>query len=539
MSNTTVPITADADPRRFAMLPEQLPISVLAIIVTVLFALGHSYWTRERPYRGFPVLALEGKTPRESWLYNARQLLEEGRKKYPGRTFQVITGTGPKLVVPNHFAHELANHPDLPFTKSVVKDFFVMYPGFEPLKLGLHDDALIQETVRVKLTQSLALITQDLVSEVSDVLHDLFGEDRDEWKTVVVLGSVTDIVARVVSRVLLGRSLCRNPDWLRISKTYTIDAFKAAVQLRRIPDLLRPFVFWFMPACKVLRTSVREAHNLIDPEVKRRKQAVDDSIRSGKKPPKVADAIGWMHEISVSRGYEVDYVAAQLMLSLAGTHTTASALALALFDAVDNPGVIDALRKEIIEVVGQYGWNRDKAVMYNLKLMDSFLKETQRIQPINSTNMNRFVERNIKLSDGTVLPKNARIMVVGEYRDPNIYQEPDKFDAARFLQLRKEQPASENTWQYVSGSPNHLLFGLGQHICPGRFFAANVIKISLCHMLLKYDWRLVPGTTRPPPMNSEVNSSLSYAARLQCKRRKEEIDLDHVFVSSEPERVEA
>ena len=153
--------------------------------------------------------------------------------------------------------------------------------------------------------------------------------------------------------------------------------------------------------------------------------------------------------------------------------------------------------------------------------------------------MNRFVERNIKLSDGTVLPKNARIMVVGEYRDPGIYPEPDKFDAARFLQLRKDQPASENTWQYVSGSPNHLLFGLGQHICPGRFFAANVIKISLCHMLLKYDWRLVPGTTRPPPMNSEVNSSLSYAARLQCKRRKEEIDLDHVFVSTEAEKVEA
>ena len=63
------------------MLPEQLPISVLAIIVTILFALGHSYWTREKPYRGFPILTLEGKTPRESWLYNARQLLEQGRKK--------------------------------------------------------------------------------------------------------------------------------------------------------------------------------------------------------------------------------------------------------------------------------------------------------------------------------------------------------------------------------------------------------------------------------------------------------------------------
>ena len=138
----------------------------------------------------------------------------------------VMTGTGPKLVVPNIFAHELANHPYLLFTKSVVnvslyldtstsnlfetsKDFFITYPGFEPLKVGLYDNALIQETVRAKLTQSLALITEDLVSEVSAALHNLCGEDHDDWRTVPVLGSVTDIVARVVSRVLLGPSLCR------------------------------------------------------------------------------------------------------------------------------------------------------------------------------------------------------------------------------------------------------------------------------------------------------------------------------------------
>lgn len=153
--------------------------------------------------------------------------------------------------------------------------------------------------------------------------------------------------------------------------------------------------------------------------------------------------------------------------------------------------------------------------------------------------MNRFVERDITLSDGTVLPKDSRIMIMGEYRDPDIYPDPDAFHAKRFLRLRQEQPGSENTWQYVSGSPNHLLFGLGRHICPGRFFAANVIKISLCHMLLKYDWRLVPGTTRPPPMNSEVNSSLSYAAQLQCRRRKEEIELDRIFVGGgEPNTAE-
>lgn len=33
-------------------------------------------------------------------------------------------------------------------------------------------------------------------------------------------------------------------------------------------------------------------------------------------------------------------------------------------------------------------------------------------------------------------------------------------------------------------------FGFGRHSCPGRFFAANEVKIALCHILLKYDFKL-------------------------------------------------
>ncbi|KAL2286223.1 hypothetical protein FJTKL_07028 [Diaporthe vaccinii] len=36
-------------------------------------------------------------------------------------------------------------------------------------------------------------------------------------------------------------------------------------------------------------------------------------------------------------------------------------------------------------------------------------------------------------------------------------------------------------------------FGHGAHACPGRFFAANEVKIALAHLLMKYDWRLPEG----------------------------------------------
>jgi len=61
--------------------PEGLSFSVLAILVTILSTLIYSILTRERPLSGFPLVAIKGKSPKESWLYHARQLIIEGTQK--------------------------------------------------------------------------------------------------------------------------------------------------------------------------------------------------------------------------------------------------------------------------------------------------------------------------------------------------------------------------------------------------------------------------------------------------------------------------
>ncbi|KAK6216113.1 Metallothionein expression activator [Pestalotiopsis sp. IQ-011] len=127
----------------------------------------------------------------------------------------------------------------------------------------------------------------------------------------------------------------------------------------------------------------------------------------------------------------------------------------------------------------------------------------------------------VTLSDGTVLPRGSRINLHG----PAIYSAPETFDAARFVRLR-EEAGSENAWQFVTTNPEHMLFGHGQHACPGRFFAANEVKIALAHMLLKYDWRFVPGETRPAKMSFESSIGVSTSGKIQFRRRKEEINLD-------------
>ena len=55
-------------------------------------------------------------------------------------------------------------------------------------------------------------------------------------------------------------------------------------------------------------------------------------------------------------------------------------------------------------------------------------------------------------------------------------------------------------YQFVSVTKENMAFGFGRHACPGRFFAANEIKLILARLLLGYDMRL--------PEEGEVSADL-------------------------------
>ena len=75
--------------------------------------------------------------------------------------------------------------------------------------------------------------------------------------------------------------------------------------------------------------------------------------------------------------------------------------------------------------------------------------------------------------------------------DPAVYGDTaNRFDGFRFLRLRQE---GLTTASMVSSSPEQFTFGMGKHICPGRFFVHNEVKTMLASILLDYDVRLADG----------------------------------------------
>lgn len=129
----------------------------------------------------------------------------------------------------------------------------------------------------------------------------------------------------------------------------------------------------------------------------------------------------------------------------------------------------------------------------------------------------------VTLSNGQVLPAGVIIEIpaYGVTRDEDIFEDANKFDALRFYRLREQsetfnksdrgkstavEAAAHN--QFVSVSQNSLTFGYGRHACPGRFFAANEIKMIMARAILTYDIHNV-GHSRERYPNIEFGSSVS------------------------------
>ncbi|EKG11520.1 Cytochrome P450 [Macrophomina phaseolina MS6] len=313
--------------------------------------------------------------------------------------------------------------------------------------------------------------------------------------------------------------MCKNDEWIRLSIGYTMDVFTGAHELRHWPALLRPIVNEVLPSCRNVRAKAAEARSLLEPEIRRRRENNEKLLAEGKPLPKLSDTITWFDEMAKGRPF--DPTSMQLSLSAAAMHTTSDLLTNAMYDLCANPEYFEPLREEIMAVLKEDGWK--KTSLYKMKLLDSFMKESQRHTPTTIAMMQRKARKAVTLSDGTVIPKGATMAVTTDFQmDPQVYPDPQKFDAYRFLKMR-QQPGQENNWQFVSTSPEHMGFGHGIHACPGRFFASNETKILLCYMLIMYDWKFPEGQARPKTWTHTLENTSDPTVKLLFRRREDDV----------------
>ncbi|ODH13825.1 hypothetical protein ACO22_06865 [Paracoccidioides brasiliensis] len=499
----------------------------VTFIVTAVTLL--SIYMLQRPKTNVPLLTLKkrfefsNKRVKQNLIRDAIGVVKQCFATTGNKPFRMITESGEEItILPATFANEIRNDNRLSFEEQIHRNFFGHLPGFEVFRVNSENMKLMKSVVQRQLTTNLGKLTKPLSDEATLSFREIL-TDNKEWNKITIKEKFLQIVARVSSKVFLGDELCHDPKWLDITIAYTLVAFGAAEALRLWPAWTRDFVHWFLPECRQSRAEVKKARKVIQPFLKKRAADKAALAAQGKKPPVIHDAIEWFEQASGEVEGLYDPVVVQLGLSLAAIHTTTDLIIQVILGLVEHPEIIEPLRKEIFDALSEGGWK--KTSLYKMKLLDSVIKESQRMKPISSITMSRVTLDNITLSDGTTIPKNVMTAVSSNRMwDPTVYADPDQWDGYRFYNMR-HQPGQENTAQLVTTSPDFLAFGHGQHSCPGRFFAGNEIKVILCHLLLKYDLKLVEGAYTKP---FSVSHSL-YAnpfAPVMIRRRDEGIDID-------------
>ncbi|KAL8357235.1 hypothetical protein RB598_002190 [Gaeumannomyces tritici] len=507
------------------VLTDRLPL-VCSAVVVLAFTLIAQYLLKGDPLAAFP-FAGEGlhseQKRREAYLTNTKSVYMEGYRKFRDTVFKVTTSTNKDVVVvPIKFLDELKKLPDdvLSFDAAIeelmVSDYTKLIPG----------DQTIPHVVKASLTPALAKLNPILTEEVARAVRSEMPACPD-WTDVNIYQKLLRIVAIVSGRIFLGPELCHDEAYLDAAINYTVELFNARNAVVQIKPWLRPFRAPFLPEVRQLRAREETFNAVIQPIVAARREAE----RADPCYVKPDDMLQWILDgkaKDVAKGAAAEMTdrelaKLQLSLSLAAIHTTSMMVTNAFYDLAANPDVIAELREECSAALAANGGVFTSPALQSLKKLDSCLKETLRVNPPGFASFTRKVLKPITLSNGQLIPAGVTLEVAAypQSRDPEPYPEPETWDGLRFYRLReagedfnaksagRQGSAVEANAhnQFVSVSHRSLVFGYGRHACPGRFFAANEIKMIVARCLLEYDIKLPDGVTQRFP-NFEFSGAI-------------------------------
>lgn len=258
------------------------------------------------------------------------------------------------------------------------------------------------------MTRSITRSLEALQDEIAFAFPEVLGECK-EWTPVPVYTSLLRIIALLSGSVFVGLPLCRDEEWIHATINYTVDAFADKEEIARYHWLLRPIIAPFIPKVRAIRRHQATARRLLKPVLEERLEAMQ---MPNYDPPH--DMIQFMIKNSGVRAGDAVYQASmQLLLSLAAIHTTSMSLTHVIYDLCAYPEYLKPLREELDGVLKEDGGVLVKTSMHKLRKMDSFLKESQRVNPpscgMSFNHRRKRTSTCMSLTFGSIYGKNCNV----------------------------------------------------------------------------------------------------------------------------------
>lgn len=211
-----------------------------------------------------------------------------------------------------------------------------------------------------------------------------------DWTPVLTYQFLLKVFSRVTARSLVGPELCDSQEWQDIILGFTNSAFKASHGVRA---RYHPWTRWM---AKYLDEDVKNVYrlrkragNLLRPILDARK--AEYKVRTRGSKSEHDDGIQWLLDAYRSTGSTItpDKLAQdEFIITIASIHSSAATALSILYDLMDRPDSLMEIQEEISMVLQQHGgWTRQS--LGALRIMDSFMKESQRIHTLQQCKLSK------------------------------------------------------------------------------------------------------------------------------------------------------
>jgi cytochrome P450 len=462
---------------------------------------------------------------------------------------------GPTLLLPPSYTQFIVNRPETEISLKAVQSevlatdytFYTkkMYP-----QLDLHE-----HIIRNDLTRQLGKLTPEFMEELASSFSELWGTNSEDWNSVNVFDTCSKAIVRTSHRMIAGPALCHNDDYLSACTGYARAVPVTFILIRLCPKILRPILAPFVTI--PLRYYLRKIRRWTDPIVLDHSAAVNPSVKSSysKSQGSTSDNfIQWLitkaKSEDIPNQLDLETVAHRILIvHFFSVNTLTFAVTNAIFDLFSSPSpnTLEELRQEASQVLAEENGIWTKPGVAKMNLLDSAIRESLRSNGFSAVGLGRKIiaDKGLTLDNGVLIPKGIRIAVAnyGLHHDADLYPHPNEYDAFRFSRRRGELMSNSNGQEVesksngknsgnekttsvlahrnlsmVSTSPTYMAFGHGRHACPGRFFAANTMKLIMAYIMLYYN--VQPLEQRPENEGMAEAIVPPLKATLRVRRRK-------------------
>ncbi|KAI0870674.1 cytochrome P450 [Hypoxylon argillaceum] len=434
------------------------------------------------------------------YLINGTSLIQHEYNESKGEPFEILAPDARYVFVSSEsHIKEVNDAPDTVLSlqaasKQMLQPIYTMH-GFNWFDRRGTEGVGFVKTLRTLLTNNLPSILPDLELLIRIRFSEMYAESKvvNGNRHFPVYPNIVKIVVLCNSRSFFGQELCKNDSFMLAARNYVEETLICAELVKLMPKSLAPIFGNFIGR---LLNSQQEIFNTLLPVAQQRCQERDLAML-GQQVPKHADCIQWIMETAPrKKPWSPERIVHELMAIWFGSvHALSTTITFAIQDLCLHPEYLAPLRQELRTEYQEF-----EKTASGLPLLDSFLKESARLTPVESMSTRRCATKPFELSGGIKLEVGdwACTPVRAIMTSSTYYPDPVTFHGFRFVSPEIASPEIRESFSLLQLQPSKItdasqawhVWGTGRMVCPGRFYATAVMKLVVGHIIKNYDCQL-------------------------------------------------